>query len=383
MATYGVDAVRWYFYTATPPGEPKNFDEAELGKTLRRVHLIVYNSFVFWKTYAAKVSGIKYQVLGESKNILDVWILARLDELIAAVTKRLDHYEVREAALEIESFIDDLSRWYIRRSRRRLQLGQRSFSEGGRPESTKDYEAASSTLGYALLTLVKLMAPFTPFFSEGLYRALDGGKESVHLDEWPKTSDKGQVTRGKELIAQMKMVRELAALGLAKRADAGIKVRQPLQSITYHVSGVTNKELIQILKDEVNVKEVLFGKMTKPKKPHTLKISVSDSVKVSEGLMKVKLDTAITPALREEGLIREISRAVQELRQKAGLAPNDRVVLMLRVGDELRDAVMKNEATLKSDVGAKLIEYKQSEKFTAEIITKIEGQELWIGIRKI
>ena len=354
MSTYGVDAVRWYFYTATPPGEPKNFDEAELGKTLRKVHLIVYNSFVFWKTYA-RVSRIGHRVSGKSKNVLDIWILARLDEVMNAVTKRLDAYEVREAALEIESFIDDLSRWYIRRSRRRLQ----------KPESVKDFEAASATLGYSLLTLVKLMAPFTPFFSEGLYRALGGEKESVHLDEWPKVSDKRQVTSDKKLIAQMKAVRELAALGLAKRAEVGIKVRQPLAAmrVKNQEAGIRNQEgLSQILKDEVNVKEIIFDK------------------ELTEG---VELDTVITPALREEGLVREISRTVQELRQKGGFSPSDKIGLMMQVGDELRQAVMNNEAILKSDIGAKSIDYKKSEKFTAEIVTKIEGEEVWIGIRKM
>ena len=352
MGTFGVDAIRWYFYTATPPGEPKNFDEAELGKTVRKVHLIVYNSFVFWKTYGKQNPESRIQN-PESKNVLDQWIMARLDEAILSTTKKLDSYAIREAALDIESFIDDLSRWYIRRSRRRLQ----------RPENKKDYEAASATLGYALLALIKLMAPFTPFFSEGLYAALGGRQESVHLDAWPQARTKKQSASDKKLVAHMAAVRDFAALGLAKRAEVGVKVRQPLRALAIPKSKINiQKELLGILADEVNVKNIVVDP------------------KLKEG---VSLDAVITPELREEGLVREVARMVQELRQKAGLSPKDKVALMMQVGEELRRVIMKNEVVLKSDVGAKSVEYKQSEKFTAEIAAKIESQEVWIGIRKI
>ncbi len=341
---YGVDAVRWYFFTGTPFGEPKNFDEAEIGKAFRKMHLIVYNSFVFWKTYAS----VAQTSLKSSKNILDQWILARLSELIASVTKKLDDYEIREAALEMESFVDDLSRWYIRRSRRRLQ----------RPDDKHDFTAASATLGHVLLSLTKLMAPFTPFFAEMLYAPLGGKKESVHLDDWPQT-EKG--TAKKKLIADMAIVRELAAAGLAKRAEAGIKVRQPLASMK--TAAKLSKDLRKILADEVNVKAIMHDR------------KLDDAA--------VELDTVITQALREEGLMRELARTVQELRQKAGLAPKDVVVLMLELSNEASRVVQKNENALKKDVGAKVIEYHRSDKFTAEAATKLEEQEAWIGLRKI
>jgi isoleucyl-tRNA synthetase len=344
MDAYGVDAVRWYFYTATPPGEPKNFDEAEVGKVLRKVHLIVYNSFVFWKTYAKKD---RLTANRRSPNVLDRWILARLNELTAAVAKKLDHYEVREAALEIEAFIDDLSRWYIRRSRRRLQ----------RPESKKDHEAASATLRVALFSLVKMMAPFTPFFSEALYGSLGGNRESVHLDEWPRVDQK---TIDKKLIAGMASVRELSALGLAKRAEAGIKVRQPLASMTIGVK--LAEDLGQILADEVNVKKILFNK------------------KAGNGVL---LDAAITPALRAEGIRRDVSRMTQEFRQKAGLRPKDRISVFLVAPEEAVDAIRAEEKIFLADIGAKSIFYSRSEKFDAEELGKWEGKEIWIGIRKI
>jgi isoleucyl-tRNA synthetase len=360
---YGVDAVRWYFYAGTPFGEPKNFDEAEVAKKLRQVHLIIYNSFVFWKTYAKKGIGNWRQIAEQSENVLDRWILARFAELAGSVTTKLKQYQVREAALEIEGFVDDLSRWYIRRSRRRLQRPVED--EAG----VRDYEAASAALGFVLMQLAKLMAPFTPFFSEILHAALGGGKESVHLEEWPVAVDSGRggaasvAGDDEKLIKNMMAVRELAALGLAKRAEAKVKVRQPLQSLTIKNETLKNDEhLLAILADEVNVKEILF-----------------DAKLAGD----VELDTAITSELREEGLVREVARMVQELRQKAGLEPRDQVALMIELPTTVRAAVEHQELAFKRDVGAKTIEYKRLEKFDAEEVAKIEGDEVWIGLRKV
>jgi len=268
-----------------------------------------------------------------------------------SVTGHLDGYEIREAALEIETLVDDLSRWYIRRSRRRLQ----------KPESAADYKAASATLGHVLLSLVKLMAPFTPFFSEILYSALDGGCESVHLDAWPAIDKKAI---NKKLILGMKTVRDLAAQGLAKRAEAAIKVRQPLAAFRIKDQTLKSlKPLLVILADEVNVKKVVV---------------------VAPAAMKsdCELDTTITPELREEGLLRDFVRMVQELRQKAGLAPKDKIVVVLQLTGGAKSAIENNEALFKTEVGAKTVEYKRSDKFTAEQATQVDGQEIWVGIRK-
>ncbi|HEY5221174.1 MAG TPA: class I tRNA ligase family protein [Candidatus Paceibacterota bacterium] len=337
---HGVDALRWYFFTGSPLGEPKNFDEGEVAKAMRRVHLIVYNSFVFWKTYAdqhAKLSGA-------DMNILDKWIIARLDQTSEGVTKKLDAYEIREAALEIESLVDDLSRWYIRRSRRRLQ----------RPESAADHATTSATLGHVLLSLITIMAPFTPFFSELFYVPLGGTKGSVHLDEWPRAGAKID----QKLLDQMTAAREFAAAGLAVRAEKGIKVRQPLASMTVGV--LLDAPLAAIVAEEVNVKEILF-------------------VDKKEG---VELDIEITPALREEGLLRDVGRMFQELRQKAGLEPKDRIIAMMELPEKMMQVIDKNKASFLADIGATAVEFGRSEKFIAEEITKLEGQDVWVAIRK-
>jgi isoleucyl-tRNA synthetase len=338
---YGVDALRWYFFTGSPLGEPKNFDEAEVAKSFRKTHLIVYNSFLFWKTYADRTAK---WTSAAPKNILDQWILARLAEVAGNATKKLNNYEIREAALEIENLVDDLSRWYIRRSRRRLQ----------RSGNAADYKAASATLGHVLLSLVKLMAPFTPFFSESLYGALGGAKESVHLDEWPKAAGK---KTDQKIIVGMAAARNFAALGLAKRAEAGIKVRQPLASMT--VTTKLGPELDAVVAEEVNVKKILVN--TKQK--------------------AVALDIVITAALREEGLLRDLGRMFQELRQKAELSPKNKIVAMMQLSQAAQDAVTKNETAFKADIGAKEIVYRRTEKFLAEESAKLDGQDIWIALK--
>ncbi len=368
---YGVDAVRWYFFSATPPGDTKNFDENEIAKTFRRFHLIIYNSLVFWQTYADKSAKRKAQ--SEKRiNILDRWILARLDETIHAVTRGFERYEIREAALAIEALVDDLSRWFIRRSRRRLQLGHRSLGEGGKPESRADYTSASATLGRVLLELSKLIAPFTPFFAEMLYQAcseqwaVGSTKTSVHLEDWPLDAARGKPLSAtdREMIAQMAEVRRIASSALAKRAELGIKVRQPLASLKIRnpKSEIRNKhEMLEILKDEVNVKDVVFDEQLKD---------------------ELEFDTVITPELKTEGVLRELVRAVQELRQTANLKPADKVVLMLDAAN-LQTIVAENETFVKKEVGAKAIEYKKSAKFDAEVSTKLDGEEVWLALRKV
>ncbi len=371
---YGIDAVRWYFYNAAPAGEPRNFDEAEIIKTSRKFHLILWNSFLFYRTYASS----KLQIASrKSQNILDQWILERLNETISKTTKHLEVYEIREATAVIEELVDDLSRWYIRRSRRRLSSAAKGF--GGQAETRRDYEACSATLGYVIQEITKLIAPFTPFFAEVLYEGIKNiefgikGEESVHLEGWPGVGKSPlDIARGKQItkrpgiLEEMAEVRRLAALGLAKRAEAGIKVRQPLATLRVAAnrkSQIANhRELLEILKEEVNVKEIQFDD------------------KISG---EVELDLNITKELKEEGLVREFVRLIQDLRAKAGLSAEDRIVGMLELPESLRKIIDKNEDLFKEEVGAESISYKKSEKFLAEIITKLEGEEIWVGVRKV
>lgn len=352
ISRYGTDAVRWYFFTVNPPGEPKNFDEQEMLKDYRKFHLIIYNSYVFYTTYAN--TGSKADPAA-SPNILDAWILAALRRTQGLVTDHLENYRVREAAIALEEFVDSMSRWYIRRSRRRLQKGT----------DKKDFEFASATLGYALSQLSVLMAPFTPFYAEALYLALAAGKDkkaSVHFASWPKASRVS--SKDSALLLAMEEARNISSSALALRAASQIKVRQPLASLS--VANAKSllkgkKELLEIVKDEVNVKEVLFGK--KQQEP-------------------LALDTQITPELKEEGIVRDFVRSIQELRAKANLHPKDKIILMYEAPGPLAAALQKNESFIKKEVGAASVEYRKGKKFSAEAQIETAHGPCWIALRK-
>ncbi len=349
---FGIDSIRWYFYTVNAPAEPKNFDDAEIAKVLRGFILTMYNSFVFLNTYGKQRLAI--DVSPASENILDQWIVARANQLAGDVQKDMDAYDALGAGQKIEAFVDDLSRWYIRRSRKRMQ----------RSENKADHQIASATLAWSLLMLSKIIAPFMPFFAEALYQSLKkayrfDAKDSVHLEDWPLGTRVDAA-----LIDEMARVRVLSSAALAQRAELAIKVRQPLQKVSFKDAGLKKygARLTPIIAEEVNVKEVVFG---------------VDQEK------DVVLDTTITPELKAEGLVREVTRMIQELRQQAGCVPRDTIAVMLEVEPEIRALLEPRAATWKKDVNAKLVEFVHGRKYDAETETKLDGYKAWAGIRKI
>jgi len=357
MDKYGADPLRWYLYTLNAPGDAKNFDEGEIGKIVRRLFLVLYNSFVFLHTYGKGRLDISKEP--KVSDLLDRWILARLRDVSFNVGDSLDSYDVMKAAGELERFlIEDVSRWYIRRSRRRFQ----------RPESAKDLSDASATLAYVLLCASRLMAPCAPFFSEALYQSLAkeyrfDANDSVHLETWfvqkrPTKSDE-------HLLMMMEEVRELTSLVLAQRTQEGIKVRQPLGRLTIRsdsFSGNKGKALRSILSEEVNVKEVV----------------------VDSGIKELfVLDTKLTPELKSEGTLREVVRMIQGLRQNAGYTPGDTIRVWVATEGTLVALVNTRSQHIKSEVNATAIEMKKPAKFDAEQETKFDGVPLWIGITKV
>jgi isoleucyl-tRNA synthetase len=340
---YGVDAVRWYFYTINPPGEAKNFDEAEVALVVRRFFLLLYHSFKFYEMMQSNFAASRSEE-GRKQHLLDRWILARLNETIAGVTRDFEIYEIGNAARQIEALVDDLSRWYIRRSRER--------------------PAMTATLGLVLLEISKLIAPFAPFFAEALYQAVarTGGfqvKPSVHLEDWPK---KRRGWQDSKLIEKMEATRRLAAAVLAERSAAGIKVRQPLGLLKIKAEILKKeKEFWQILAEEVNVKEVIW-----------------DETITGE----VWLDTRLTPVLVEEGRVRELIRLIQNLRKETALEPRHRIDLYLQIPETMRPALGRWLDFLGQEVGAREIYFKATKKFDAELAVKIEGREIWLAIKK-
>ena len=324
MDKYGVDTLRLWMYSVNQPGESKNFDEKTVSELHNKVFNLLYNVLAFYELYRdEEVESRREKV--ESKNILDKWILIRLSELNELCTKNLDDYKLLEPVRAIREFIDDLSTWYLRRSRERIKDG--------------DIEA-KATLYFVFKTLSKLMAPFAPFTAEDIWQKLknDNDKESIHLEEWP-----GQVVSNKEeeekVIKEMKEVRGIVTQGLQARQKAGIPVRQPLGKLR-----ITNyelrKEYNEIIKDELNVKEIILEKGEE---------------------QNVIIDTHITEDLKKEGQYRELLRAVQDIRKKNGLSPSDVIVLSIDTNVEGQELIFKFKKEIMKAVSAKEIKIKEND----------------------
>ncbi|MFH1129132.1 MAG: isoleucine--tRNA ligase [Patescibacteria group bacterium] len=284
---YGADVVRWYIYNVNQPGEPKRFSEEGLKESGSMFNTLL-NVLSFYKIFA---EGTEMKDLNENKdpvNVLDKWIGSKLSLLIKNVEEHLNDYDIFSATRKIQSFIEDLSVWYVRRSRDR-------FKNGG-----EDKLYALKTLRYVLFRLSELMAPFTPFMAEHIYKEVGGGRESVHLEDWPEVDKK---LIDEKLEEQMQQVREICSMGLQKRAEAGIKVRQPLAKLKIK-SQKLKVELLDLIRDEINVKEVVMD----------------DNLK--EGVV---LDTTITEELKAEGAVRDFVRTIQSKRKEMGLTPKDKI----------------------------------------------------------
>ena len=301
MDKYGVDTLRLWMYSVNQPGESKNFDEKTVAELHNKVFNLLYNVLAFYELY--RDTSVETNTK-ESANVLDQWILARLNQLIENSTTHLDSFKLLEPVREMREFIDDLSTWYVRRSRERIKEG--------------DAEA-KQTLYVVLKTVAKLMAPFAPFAAEDMWQTLktENDEESVHLEKWPEA---GAVSL--QVISNMETVRAIVTKGLELRQKAGIKIRQPLQSLSFEA--IELDAYHDIIKDELNVKEILSGDFV--------------------------LDTVITPELKKEGDYRELVRALQDLRKKEGLQPSDRVTFTVETNDAGTELMSVND--LAKEVGA-------------------------------
>ncbi len=329
---FGADALRWYFFTSVSAGAEYRVSMEAVQEVVRRFLLTLWNTYSFFVTYAAIED---WDPAAEappiaSRPALDRWVLARLAGTVDAVQQALDAYDATDACREVEALVEDVSKWYVRRSRNRFWKG------AGEP-------AAFATLHAVLHTLARMIAPFMPFLAERMYRNLSGFDgdsppagvpDSVHLTDFPQATDE---MRDPELLLQMARLRRLVENGLSAREQAGIKVRQPLRAATVR-GAAFDAELEAIFADELNVKAVEYAER-------------------SGQFEDVVLDTEISDDLRLEGIARELSRAVNDLRKKAGLNVEDRITLHVDAdGDALR-AVQAHEARLRADTLAVAVQY--------------------------
>lgn len=328
---YGIDAVRFFMLSSSVvASEDLCFSEKGVDEVVKKVINKIDNVISFYKMYA-EVAENSVAIKSDSvtspnpTNVLDRWILLRLAETTKLVTDNLEKYTLNSAARPIGEFIDDLSVWYIRRSRDRFKSADLS-----------DKNSALATTRFVLEILSKIMAPFMPFLAENIYQQVCGVRmedsdssneanspESVHLAAWPER-DLGlpNLVKDKNLLTDMQEVRRTVTLALEARMRSGIKVRQPLQALTITNAKIAGDAAIStLIKDEVNVKEIKFGP-------------------------ELALDTELTPELRDEGIFRELVRMIQDARKEAGLVVGVKIGVCITADKSLEAIANRNLAEL-------------------------------------
>jgi isoleucyl-tRNA synthetase len=408
---FGADALRWYFFTSKQPWDGYRFNVETIGESVRLFLRQLWNVYAFLTRYRPERPG--------ARTDLDHWILSRLSATVTTVTERMDAFDATIAGRTIAEFVDDLSNWYVRRSRRR-------FWEGDR--------AAFDVLEESLLTVAKLVAPFTPFVADEIYDNLDGSEASVHLVDWPVAGE-----RDVRLEEDMAVARETVRLGMSARSAARVNVRQPLREAVVVAAGREREaieRLADVVREELNVKTVRFVEAAdelgtyevKPNyrslgprfgkamplvaaavaalEPAHVAAAVRDGALVGisidgrdhtlepgdvqlamqplegyqlerEGSHAVALDLALDDELRREGLAREVVHAVQGARKAAGLAVEDRIRLVLGGDDELVGAARAHEGYVAGEVLAVEVVYDGAEAGEAAIV---KGRELRIVV---
>jgi len=345
---FGADVVRYYFYAVNQPGEPKLFSEKEVVSLSRNLFLTLWNVFSFFMTYAS-IDDFKPTGKVKIDNILDKWIMAKYQKLVNDVTKSLDQYDPYHASNSLIEFTTELSTWYVRRSRRRFW----------KSENDSDKLSAYETLYQVLNGMTKLLSPFAPMFADLLHSHLKSNSDpiSVHLTEYPEVSE-----HDKKVILDMERARKIVEAGLSARAEAKIKVRQPLQSIGYYGEKLS-PDLEEILADEINVKEV------------------KNLTEKSENV--VKLDLNITPELEREGQARELVRNIQSLRKKSGFEVEDRIELYFQTESTVLIEMMKKmQEIIAKEILAEKIENIKAETEGEEEFS-ISGEKIWIGVSRV
>lgn len=319
---YGVDALRIYLMSSPlMKGEDANFSEKSVQEISSKIIGRLFNVLSFYELYRNKdVENEGFEELMQSQNMLDIWMLCRLNQTIAEVTVGMEAYDMAEAVRPFDLLIDDLSTWYLRRSRERIK---------------NDALVAKATLYFVLKNLVKILAPFAPFSAEDIWQKLkhEDDAMSVHLAGWPLAGKRSDLEEA--VIKNMQTVREIVSTGLQLRQKAGIPVRQPLAGLEIAQNNLS-AEYLEIIKDELNVKEIKVG-------------------------AEISLDTNITPELKEEGIYREVLRSVQDARKEASLVPSDMVTISIDTDEVGQNIIQKFESDFKKVAGLKEIKFENND----------------------
>ncbi len=433
----GADAFRWYLYTATPPGNERRFSSELVGEVVRTFTLTLWNVYSFFVTYANLDKPQLTSVRVYSDNVLDRWLISELHALVRDVTGAYENYDVTGATRPIEGFVEKLSTWYLRRSRRRFW----------KSESDADKQAAYGTLYTALVTLSKLLAPAMPFLADELYqnlvRSVDKfAPESVHLAEWPAYDE---ALIDESLNRDMELVMKLVSLGHQARQKANRKVRQPLQEVAFSLGNAADRKAVEafadLIEDELNVKTVRLLDASTEAVSHTVKplprqlgqkygnkfpalqqailamnsedvarellggralrVNLNgdsydilpDEVEVKaqakegfavaeEGAYVAALVTELTPDLVREGLAREFVRRVQDLRKSANLEVADRINLFVVASPNLKSAIEAHRDYITTETLAVALNFSEPPEAASSAEDEFDGEEVKVGLVK-
>ena len=430
----GADAFRWYLYTASPPGQERRFSSELVGEVIRSFTLTLWNVYSFFVTYA-NLDKPTVTTAPIATSDLDRWLLSELNVLVRDVTDAYENYDVTNATRPIEGFVEKMSTWYLRRSRRRFW----------KSESDSDKQAAYATLYTALVTLSKLLAPSMPFLADELYQNLvrsvdESAPESVHLAEWPEVLPE---MIDESLNSDMNLVMKLVSLGHSARQKANRKVRQPLAEVAFSLGNANERQTVEtyadLFTDELNVKQVRLLDAATEAVSHSVKplpkqlgqkygnkfpairkailamnsedaaspllegnslrveadgetyFVAPDEVEVKalakegfavaeDGAYVAALVTDLTPELVQEGLAREFVRRVQDLRKSAELDVADRIELFFEASAGLRSAIEAHEEYITAETLTSKLVFDRPPEDASVVEDEFDGETVRAGL---
>ena len=431
---YGADAIRWYFYINSAPWLPNRFHGKAVVEGQRKFMSTLWNTYAFFVLYADidNFDPTKYELNYDQLPVMDKWLLSRLNTTVQAVDNDLANYKIPEAARALQEFVDEMSNWYVRRSRERF------WAKGMEQDKINAY----MTLYHALVTIAKTAAPMIPFMTEDIYqnlvRSVDkDAPESIHLCDFPTVNE---AWIDKDLEADMKELLEIVVLGRACRNTANIKNRQPIGTMYVKAEKKMSEFYTDIIADELNVKEVKFaddvesfisysfkpqlrtvgpkyGKllggirqaltdingtaaMNELRSNGVLKLDINGNdvelteedllietaqtegyVSESDGETSVVLDTNLTPELIEEGFVREIISKIQTMRKEAGFEVMDKIKVYAHGNDKIQEVMKAHEDEIKSEVLADEMVLGETDGYVKE--WNINKETVTMGVKKL
>ena len=390
LDAHGADALRWYLFTASHPGEPRRFSDRLVQQTLRQVLLTLWNVYSFFTNYANidefEPSQIPPGWRPEAE--LDRWILAELNRLVQVVDEHLDNYNPTDAGRRIADFIDILSNWYVRRSRRRFW----------KSEADADKLGAYATLYACLTTVARLMAPLAPFVSEQMYRNLElrfnpDSPDSVHLTDFP-AADVSLIDQ--PVMDATRLAIRVSSMGRAARSKAGLKVRQPLASVVVRTRTHDEAKYLdwvaeQIL-EELNIKKLQADGVEQDLYTQAQSTAGDDgdsvvavngySAALESGYM-VAVDANITPELADEGLARELSHRIQNLRKSARFEITDRIVTYYQGSDDVARVMSVHGDYIRQETLSEALLAEPPAEDAQSETASIEGADVTLGVCRV